>query len=24
VGTNNQITLTLPTNNALFYRLTLP
>jgi hypothetical protein len=24
VGTNNQITLTLPTNSALFYQLTLP
>lgn len=24
VGTNNQITLTIPTNSALFYRLTLP
>jgi hypothetical protein len=24
VGSNNQITLTLPTNGALFYRLTLP
>jgi hypothetical protein len=24
VGTNNQITLTIPTNNALYYRLTLP
>lgn len=24
IGTNNQITLTIPTNNALFYRLTLP
>jgi hypothetical protein len=24
VGTNNQITLTISTNNALFYRLTLP
>ena len=24
VGTNNQVTLTIPTNSALFYRLTLP